>query len=76
MPKYLLKLTPTNGKRSIGRPRKNWMNCVLEGASVVSGEQNIVLERLEGLAEHRKQWRETIRHKVKRDFLGADHSNN
>ena len=60
MPKYLLKWTPTHGKRSRGRPRKNWMNCVLEDATVFSGEQNIVLERLEELAEHRKHWRETI----------------
>ena len=42
-------------------------------ASVFSGEQNIVLERLEELAEHRKHWREMIRHK--REFLGAGHSN-
>ena len=60
MPKYLLKWTPTHGKRSRGRPRKNWMNCVLEDASVFSGEQNIVLERLEELGEHRKHWREMI----------------
>ena len=73
MPKYLLKWTPTHGKRSRGRPRKNWMNCVLEDATVFSGEQNIVLERLEELAEHRKHWREMIRHK--RGFFGAGHSN-
>ena len=73
MPKYLLKWTPTQGKRSRGRPRKNWMNCVLEDATVFSGEQNIVLERLEELAEHRKHWREMIRHK--REFLGAGHTN-
>ena len=28
MPKYLLKWTPTHGKRSTGCPRKIWMNCV------------------------------------------------
>ena len=29
------------------------MNCVLEDASVFSGAQTIILERLEELAEHR-----------------------
>ena len=74
MPKYLLKWTPTQGKRSRGRPRKNWMNCVLEDASLFSGEQNIVLERLEELAKHRKHWREMIR-SHKRESFCAGHSN-
>ena len=32
----------------------NWINCVLEDASVFSGEQNIALERLEEFAGERR----------------------
>ena len=36
--KYLLDWKPVHGKRSSGRPRRNWQKCVLEDAAVFSGE--------------------------------------
>ena len=73
MPQYLLNWAPNHGKRSRGRPRKNWLNCVMEDAAVFTGFQNLVLDKVKEMAEDRKHWREIIRHK--REFLGAGHSN-
>ena len=55
---YLFKWTPTRSKRSRGCLMKNWMNCILEDASVFSGERIPVLGWLEELVEHSKLWRE------------------
>ena len=73
MPQYLLNWVPNHGKRSRGRPRKNWLNCVMEGAAAFTGFQNLVLDKVKEKAEDRKHWREMIRHK--REFLSAGHSN-
>ena len=73
MPQYLLNWAPNHGKRSRGRPRKNWLNCVIEDVAAFSGFQNLVLDKVKEMAEDRKHWREIIRHK--REFLGAGHSN-
>ena len=40
-PKYLLDWKPAHGKRSRGRPRRNWHQCVLEDAAVFSGDADI-----------------------------------
>ena len=72
-PKYLLDWKPAHGKRSRGRPRRNWQKCVLEDAATFSGEADIQLDKAKELAQHRTHWREMIRHK--REFLGAGHSN-
>ena len=72
-PKYLLDWTPAHGRRSRGRPRRNWQKCVLEDAASFSGEADIQLDKAKELAKDRKHWREMIRHK--REFLGAGHSN-
>ena len=73
VPKYLISWTPKHGKRSRGRPRKSWLTCVQEDAAIFSGRPNIVLDKMNELASHRKHWREMIRHK--REFIGAGHSN-
>ena len=73
MPQYLLNWAPDHGKRSIGRPRKNCLNCVKEDAAAFTGFQNLVLDKVKEMAEDRKYRREIIRHK--REFLGAGHSN-
>ena len=72
-PKYLLDWTPAHGRRSRGRPRRNWQKCVQEDAASFSGEADIQLDKAKELAKDRKHWREMIRHK--REFLGAGHSN-
>ena len=73
MPQFLLNWGPNHGKRSRGRPRKNWLNCVMEDAAALTGFQNLVLNKVKEMAEDRKHWREIIRHK--REFLDAGHSN-
>ena len=43
VPNYLLDWIPMHGKRSRGRPRKNWLSCVLEDAASFIGVDNISL---------------------------------
>ena len=73
LPKYLLNWTPAHGRRSRGRPRKNWMKCLLEDAAAFTGNTDINLDGASEMASDRKLWREMIRHK--REFIGAGHSN-
>ena len=73
LPGYLLDWVPAHGKRSRGRPRKTWRNCILEDAETFTGEADITIDKVRELAGNRKCWREMIRHK--RLFLGAGHSN-
>ena len=73
LPKYLLNWTPAHGRRSRGRPRKNWMKCLLEDVAAFTGNTDIDLEGASEIASDRKLWREMIRHK--REFIGAGHSN-
>ena len=74
LPKYLLNWTPAHGRRSRGRPRKNWIKCLQEDAAAFSGNTDIDLEGSPSeMASDRKLWREIIRHK--RGFVGAVHSN-
>jgi len=41
IPHYLLNWIPKHAVRSRGRPKKNWLSCVLEDAALVTGVDNI-----------------------------------
>ena len=74
VPKYLMKWAPKHGKRSRGRPRTNWLSCVLEDAAVFTGTENITLEEAKQQASDRGALRSLIRRN--KEFLcGAGHSN-
>ena len=53
IPKYLLNWTPAYGRRSRGRPRKNWMKCLLEDAAAFTGNTDINLEEVNEMASDR-----------------------
>ncbi|KAI8477652.1 hypothetical protein Bbelb_446140 [Branchiostoma belcheri] len=72
LPRYLLDWKPNYGRRSRGRPRKSWNNCVLEDAVLILGRPSTSLEELKELARDRKAWRGLLR---KRRVLCAGHSN-
>ena len=74
IPNYLLHWIPKHGKRSRGRPRKNWLSCVLEDAALFTGVANITMEAAEQQATDRVQWRGLIR-RNKKLLRGAGHSN-
>ena len=71
--KFLLNWRPNYGKRSRGRPRKNWNTCVLEDVAKFTSEQNINSNGVQALAAGRVQWRYMIRRQ--RDVCDAGHSN-
>ena len=73
LPKFLLDWKPNYGKRSRGRPRKNWKACVLEDAANFTGVNNIDNDTVQALAGNRVQWRCMIRRQ--RDVCDAGHSN-
>lgn len=73
LPKYLINWTPKHGKRSRGRPRQSWINCVRDDAASFTGIGDIACPTMASMASDRKLWREMIRHK--REFIGAGHSN-
>ena len=56
LPKYLISWTPRHGKRSRGRPRKSWLNCVKEDAASFTGNAKITLPNMENMALDRKMW--------------------
>ena len=73
--KFLLNWCPNYGKRSRGRPRKNWNACVLEDVAKFTSEQNINSNGagVQASAADRVQWRYMIRRQ--RDVSDAGHSN-
>ena len=73
LPRFLLDWKPNYGKRSRGRPRKNWKACVLEDAANFTGVENIDIDTVQALAADRVQWRYMIRRQ--RDVCDAGHSN-
>ncbi|KAL5266167.1 hypothetical protein ACHWQZ_G006724 [Mnemiopsis leidyi] len=73
IPKFLLNWKPNYGKRSRGRPRKDWKSCVLEDAATFTGVKDINNSKTEALAANRVQWRNMLRHQ--RDVCDAGHSN-
>ena len=75
VPNYFLDWIPMHGKRSRGRPRKNWLSCVLEdAASFIIGVDNISLEAAKQHASDRVHWKNLI-HRNKELLCGAGHSN-
>ena len=74
IPNYLLHWVPKHGKRSRGRPRKNWLSCVLEDAALFTGVENITMEAAEQQATDRVQWRGLVR-RNKELLGGAGRSN-
>ena len=56
IPKIFMDWVPRHGKRSRGRPRKTWLQCVREDACAVSGADDTV-ENLMGKAQDRDEWR-------------------
>lgn len=74
LPRYLLGWKPQHGRRSRGRPRKTWLNCILEDASDFTGVNNITLEEAEHLASDRPTWRRML-HRRREWTDGAGHSN-
>ena len=74
VPNYLLDWIPMHGKRSRGRPRKNWLSCVLEDAASFIGVDNISLEAAKQNASDRVHWKNLI-HRNKELLCGAGHSN-
>ena len=74
LPRYLLGWKPGHGKRSRGRPRKTWLNCIKEDASSFTGIDNISLEQAEQMASDRPAWRKMIRSN-KEWTVGAGYSN-
>ncbi|KAL5261077.1 hypothetical protein ACHWQZ_G006957 [Mnemiopsis leidyi] len=73
IPKFLLNWKPNYGKRSRGRPRKDWKSCVLEDAATFTGVKDINNSKTETLAANRVQWRNMLRRQ--RDVCDAGHSN-
>ncbi|KAL5252017.1 hypothetical protein ACHWQZ_G014984 [Mnemiopsis leidyi] len=73
IPKFLLNWKPNYGKRSRGRPRKDWKSCVLEDAATFTGVKDINNSKTETLAANRVQWRNMLRRQ--RDVCNAGHSN-
>lgn len=74
VPNYLLEWKPTHGKRSRGRPRKNWRTCVLEDAASFMQLNSVTMEEIKQQAINRVQWRSMIRQN-KDSLCGAGHSN-
>ena len=76
VPNYLLDWIPMHGKGSRGRPRKNWLSCVLEDAASFIGVDNISLEAQAAKqhASDRVHWKNLI-HRNKELLCGAGHSN-
>ena len=73
LPKFLLDWKPNYGKRSRGRPRTNWKNCVLEDAAKFTGVNNINNDTAQALAADRVQWRRMIQRQ--RNVCDAGDSN-
>ena len=74
VPNHLLDWIPMHDKRSRGRPRKNWLSCVLEDVTSFIGVDNISLEAARQHASDRVHWKNLI-HRNKELLCGAGHSN-
>ena len=74
LPKYLLDWKPKHGKRSRGRPRKTWMDCVREDAAHFTGIPGIADNDMAQHAQNRQLWRDMIRRNRERK-CDAGHSN-
>ena len=72
LPRKLLNWAPTHGKRSRGRPKKSWLKCGREDASLFTGNEDVTTDEMMELASDRRGWRAMLR--SQRNFLGAGHS--
>ena len=70
---FLLNWRPNYGKRSRGRPRKNWNACVLEDVAKFQSVDYINNDTAQALAADRVQWRYMLRRQ--RDVCDVGHSN-
>ncbi|KAI8499084.1 hypothetical protein Bbelb_235370 [Branchiostoma belcheri] len=61
LPRFLLDWTPNHGKRSRGRPRKTWLNSVLEDLKKIKGNNKLELREVEEMAQNRPEWRKMVR---------------
>ena len=60
VPNCLLDWIPMHGKRSRGRPRENWLSCVLEDAASIIGVDNISLVAAKQNASGMVHWKNLI----------------
>ena len=51
LPKFILDNKPNYGKRSRGRPRKAWLDCIKEDANNFTGNDELNLEEVRELAQ-------------------------
>ena len=65
--KYLLDWYPQHGKRSIGRRRTTWINCIEDDLELVTGRIGISYQQGKDLALNRLRWRELLR--ISRDTI-------
>ena len=70
---FLLNWRPNYGKRSRGRPLKNWNAYVLEDVAKFQSVDYINNDTTQALAADRVQWRYMLRRQ--RDVCDAGHSN-
>ena len=56
LPNYILDWTPKHGKRSAGRKRVTWMDCVEEDLALLTGRTGITHLQGKVLAINRKAW--------------------
>ena len=70
---FLLNWRPNYGKKSRGRPCKNWNTCVLEDVAKFQGVDYINNDTAQALAADRVQWRYMLCRR--RDVCDAGHSN-
>ncbi|CAH1272904.1 Hypp5001 [Branchiostoma lanceolatum] len=57
LPRFLLDWNPNHGKRSRGRPRRTWLDSVLDDIRRAVGNTNLTLTDIEGMALDRANWR-------------------
>ena len=71
IPKIMMNWVPRHGKRSRGRPRKTWMQCVQEDASCLTND-TVTKDQLISRAQDRDEWRRFVR---RARYPDAGHSN-
>ena len=72
IPKVLMNWVPKHGKRSRGRPRKTWMQCVKKDATSLTNDSIVTKDELISRAQDRDEWRRFAR---RARYPDAGHSN-
>ena len=70
--KQMLDWKPNFGKRSRGRPKLGWLDCVREDGARMLKRKSITIKELTKATDDRDHWRELITRV--RMFIGAGHS--